>query len=208
MRAGFIVGGRVASEKENMELADVIRKRRSVHEYTSASIDRFMIQSLVDAAIQAPSAMNSQPWAFCVFLDRRRIDDLSNQVKDWLLNQTLQAPSELNQALSEILTDPGFSLLHHASALLLILAKPSANQAVEACCLAAENLLLAARDVGIATCWIGLARPWFDLRSTKLELGLPEAYRVVAPIILGYPKAWPDSPGRQSAEIRWMDGLA
>jgi nitroreductase len=188
-----------------MELADVIRARRSVHQYTSASVDRLMIQSLVDAAIQAPSAMNNQPWAFCVFLDRRRIEELSNRVKDWLLKQTQQAPTELNQALTEILTDPGFSLLHHATGLLLVLAKPSVAQAVEACCLAAENFLLAARDVGIATCWIGLSRPWFDLRSTKLELGLPEAYRVVAPIILGYPTKWPDSPGRQSAEIRWMD---
>lgn len=193
------------SRAENMELADAIRTRRSVHEYTNASVDRLMIQSLVDAAIQAPSAMNNQPWAFCAFVDRSRIDDLSNRVKEWLLNQTQQAPSELNQALTEILTDPGFSLLHHASALLLILAKPSTAQAIEACCLAAENFLLAARDVGIATCWIGLSRPWFDLRSTKLELGLPEAYRVVAPIILGYPTKWPDSPGRQSAEIRWMD---
>ena len=188
-----------------MELADAILKRRSVPEYTNAPIDRLMIQSLIDAAIQAPSAMNSQPWAFCVFLDRRRIDDLSDQVKDWLLNQTQQAPSELNQALTEILTDPGFSLLHHAPALLLILAKPSANQAIEACCLTAQNFLLAAREEGIATCWIGLSRPFFDLRSTKVELGLPEAYRVVAPIILGYPKAWPGSPGRQAAEIRWMD---
>jgi nitroreductase len=188
-----------------MELADVILKRRSVHEFTNAPIDRLMIQSLIDAAIQAPSAMNSQPWAFSVFLDRKRIDYLSDQVKDWLLNQTLQAPSKFNQTLTEILTDPGFSLLHHASALLLILAKPSANQAIEACCLAAQNLLLAAREEGIATCWIGLSRPWFDLRSTKIELGLPEAYRVVAPIILGYPKTWPGSPGRQAAEIRWMD---
>ena len=91
-----------------MELADAIRTRRSVHEYTNASVDRLMIQSLVDAAIQAPSAMNNQPWAFCAFVDRSRIDDLSNRVKEWLLNQTQQAPSELNQALTEILTDPGF----------------------------------------------------------------------------------------------------
>jgi nitroreductase len=188
-----------------MELADVIRSRRSVHEYTNGSVDRLMIQSLIDAAIQAPSAMNNQPWAFCVFLNRQRIDRLSNQVKEWLLKQVSQAPSELNDTLTEILTDPDFSLLHHASALLLIMAKPSANQAVEACCLAAENLLLAARDAGIATCWIGLSRPWFDLRSTKRELGLPEAYRVVAPIILGYPGRWPESPGRKPAEIQWMD---
>ena len=172
MRPGFTLG-RVASE--NMELAEVIRTRRSVHEYTGASVDRSTMQSLVDAAIQAPSVMNSQPWLFCAFLDQGRIEELSNQVKQWLLKQTLKAPSELNRGLAQILRDPGFLLLHQPAALLLILAKTSASQAFEACCLAAGNFLLAARDVGIATCWIGLARPWFDLPSIKTELGYQRA---------------------------------
>jgi len=83
-----------------------------------------------------------------------------------------------------MLTDPDFDLLHHAPAMVLVLAKSSDNQAIEDCCLAAENLMLAARDVGLGTCWIGLSRLWLNLASTKVELGIPEKYRIVAPIIL------------------------
>ena len=66
---------------EHVELIEVIHKRRSVRDYMDIAIDPSTIQSLVDAAIQAPSAMNRQPWEFCVFLDRKRIDDLSRRVK-------------------------------------------------------------------------------------------------------------------------------
>jgi hypothetical protein len=64
---------------------------------------------MIDAAIQAPSAIDNQPWALCVFLDRRRIEEISNRVKEWLLNQTQQVPTELNQALTEILDSYSFS---------------------------------------------------------------------------------------------------
>ena len=83
-------------------------------------------------------------------------------------------------------------------------AKSAQPQAYEDCCLAAENLMLAARDEGLGTCCIGLARPWLNLRSTKDELGLPEQYEVVVPIVPGHPKAWPESHGRQPAEIHWL----
>jgi hypothetical protein len=36
---------------------------------------------------------------------------------------------------------------------------------------------------------------------SKFELGLPDSYHVVAPIVLEYPKSWPESHGRNSAEI-------
>jgi nitroreductase len=64
--------------------------------------------------------------------------------------------------------------------------------------------MLAARNDGIGSCWIGLSRSWLNLPSTKRELGLPEYYEVVAPIILGYPGAWPVCPGRKPAEIHWI----
>jgi nitroreductase len=104
-----------------------------------------------------------------------------------------------------MLSDPEFSIFHHAPALIIVSATSSESQATEDCCLAAENLILAARNIGLATCWIGLSRPWLDLASIKLELGLRESYRVVAPIILGYPTAWPQSHGRNAPEIFWID---
>jgi len=67
--------------------------------------------------------------------------------------------------------------------------------------------MLAARNAGLGSCWIGLARPWFNLASTGAELGIPENYSVVAPIVLGHPKAWPVSRSRNTPEIHWVTCL-
>jgi nitroreductase len=150
----------------------------------------------------APSAMNLQPWAFAALLNRARISEYANRIKDWLLSNFQQ--SAFDPSLRKVIEGQGYSLFHHAPALVLVLAKSPQAQAREDCCLAAENLMLAARDEGLGSCCIGLARPWLNLPSTKQELGLPVTCEVVVPIVLGQPKAWPESHGRNPAEIYWL----
>ncbi|MGZ4855726.1 MAG: nitroreductase family protein [Candidatus Angelobacter sp.] len=185
-----------------MNFMDVLNKRRAVREYTQATIDPPEIEALINAAIEAPSAMNLQPWAFAVVLGQERIDGYAKRAKDWLLASFAQSPEQAHAR--HMLEDPHFTLFYHAPALLLVLATSSEAQAVEDCCLAAENLMLAARDRGLGTCWIGFARPWLNLPETKAELDLPDQYQVVAPIVLGRPMAWPESHGRRPAEIHWI----
>ena len=185
-----------------MELMDTIRKRRAVRDYTDAPIDRTTIERVINAAILAPSAMNLQPWAFAAVDNRGRIDEYAGRIKNWLLKDFSQTP--FDASLRTLIEEENYSIFHHAPAIVLVLAKSMQPQASEDCCLAAENLMLAARDEGLGTCCIGLARPWFNLRSTKYELGLPEQYEVVVPIVLGHPKSWPESHGRHPAEIHWL----
>jgi len=185
-----------------METMDAIKSRRAVREYTDASLARETMERLIAAAILAPSAMNLQPWAFAVILDRDRIAVYAKRIKDWLLVNFSQ--TSLPPSLRALIEPESYMVLHHAPAIVLVLAKSKEPQACEDCCLAAANLMLAARDEGLGTCWIGLARPWFNLPSTKRELGLPEDYEVLAPIILGRPKTWPESHGRNPAEIYWI----
>ncbi len=187
-----------------MEFSDVIQKRRAVRNYEDKTIERTTIEKLIGSAILAPSAMNLQPWAFAAVVDRQKVDEYAKHAKEWLL--TSLATSSYDPSVRHMLEDPNFTVFHHAPALVLILAKSPASQAAEDCCLAAENFMLAAREEGLGTCWVGFARPWLDLASTKAELGLSNEYHVVAPIILGYPKEWPESPGRSPAEIHWLPG--
>jgi nitroreductase len=187
---------------DNMETMDAIRSRRAVREYTDAKVERAVVERLVDAAVLAPSAMNLQPWAFAALVDRKRVSEYSERIKSWLLANFSE--TSLDPSLREHIQTEGFSVFHGAPALVLILAKSSLPQAVEDCCLAVQNLMLAARDEGLGTCWIGLARPWLNLPSTKREIGLPEHFEIVAPIILGHPTAWPESHGRLAAEIHWI----
>jgi nitroreductase len=185
-----------------VETIDVIKRRRAVREYTDAPIERSRIEYLIDAAILAPSAMNLQPWAFAVLQNPGRIGDYARQIKDWLLANFQQ--TSLDPSLRKLIEGDSYSVFHGAPALVLVLAKLSDAQASEDCCLAAENLMLAARNEGLGTCCIGLARHWLNLPSTKQELGLPASYEVVVPIVLGNPKAWPESHGRNPAEIHWL----
>jgi len=185
-----------------MELMDVIAGRRAVREFTGAAVQHPTAERLVQAAILAPSAMNLQPWAFAVLLDRAKIHSYGQRIKSWLLENIAQ--TAFGARIRSTLEDPQYALFHHAPALLLILAKSSEAQAREDCCLAAQNLMLAARNEGLGTCWIGLSRPWLNLPSSKRELGLPESCHVVAPIVLGYPTSWPESHGRNPAEIHWL----
>jgi len=187
-----------------MEFRDVLQNRRSAG--ISGHSDRVSqtIQSLIDTAILAPSAVNSQPWEFWVVLGRQRIDDLSDRAKLWLVEKVAHNPTAEAGYQRQFLAAPGLSLLYHAPILVLVVAKSFEKQASEDCCLAAFSLMLSARDSGIGTCWIGLTRPWFNLVATKNELGIPEAANVVAPLVLGYPKEWPEAHSRNPAAIHWV----
>jgi len=173
-----------------LELRDVIKYRRSVREYTDALVDQGTIKSIIEVA------------AFAVELNRARIDEYGKQAKIWSLANFSQ--SGLPPDIREKLEDPEFALFYHAPALVIVMATSSEIQAEEDCCLVAENLMLAARDKGLGTCWIGSARPWLDLPSTKDKLNLPDHLKAVAPIVIGYPKAWPEFHGPIPAEIYWL----
>ncbi len=187
-----------------MEFSDVLRDRRSVRSYQDRPIEAATLRALLDAAILAPSAVNNQPWEFWAILGREQIEDLSQRVKAWLIEKVAHDPTGEAVHQRQQLAAPDLSPLHHAPALVLVATKSFGKQADEDCCLAALTLMLAARNVAIGSCWIGSARPWFNLAATKTELGIPETVSIVAPIVLGYPTAWPATNGRNAANIHWI----
>lgn len=187
-----------------MDFKQVLQQRRSVREFQDSPIEPATVQSLVDAAILAPSAVNTQPWEFWVVLGRPQIDELSDRAKTWLFEKVAHDPTAGAVHQRQHLASPELSLLYHAPALVLVTSNSFGKQTDEDCCLSAFSLMLAARDSGIGTCWIGSARPWFNLSATKRELGIPEAASVIAPLVLGYPKEWPEAHGRNPAIIHWV----
>jgi nitroreductase len=173
-----------------MDLKEAIYTRRAVREFAAEPVDEPTIHQLIDAAIQAPSAVNQQPWSFCVVRDKA------------VLDQTSQAA--LSHHFQAILSDPNFHIFYHAPALILISSVIESPWTVEDCSLAAENLMLAARAVGLGTCWIGFAQAWLATPEGKAVLKLPGGYVPVAPIIVGHPKSEPPSIPRKEPEIRWI----
>jgi nitroreductase len=184
-----------------MDLREATYTRRAVREYTAEPVDEKTLRALIDAAIQAPSAVNQQPWSFCVVRDQALLARISNEAKAHMLRTS---PAALSPHFHVRLTDPHFHVFYHAPALILISSVAEGSWIVEDCALAAENLMLAARAAGLGTCWIGFAQVWLGTPEGKAALDLPEKYVPVAPIIVGHPKSAPPAVSRKQPEIRWV----
>ena len=183
-----------------MELQAAITNRRSVRSYTTTNVDRSTIEKLLQAASQAPSAMNSQPWAYAVIQDAALLKSFSDRSKQFLLTLLDQVP-KLNK-YKPALENPEFNIFYNAQSLILIFAKSHDPQHYEDCCLAAQNLMLTAHSMNLGTCWIGFARPFLNLPAVKKELAIPEGFAAVAPIIVGYPQVTkPPAIPKKSPEI-------
>lgn len=182
-----------------MELIQAVLERRAVRHYLPQPVPASLIEKLITLATHAPSSMNGQPWAFAVIDEPSRIDEFARLAKEFYL-----AHEEMPNTVRAMLNDASPSIFHRAPALVLVLAKTDSQQAREDCCLAAQTFMLAARDADLGTCWVGFGRPWLNRPETRALLKLPLGYRVVAPIALGYPAAWPPVHGRARPEIIWV----
>jgi nitroreductase len=186
-----------------MDLKEAIYSRRSVREFTAETVSENIIHELIEAAVQAPSAVNAQPCTFCVVRDRAVLADISQAAKAHMVKTT--PVGLMSHHFKEILNDPNFSIFYNAPVLILISTIGDIPWAVEDCALAAENLMLAARGAGVGTCWIGFAQSWLGTPEGKALLKLPANYKPVAPIIVGHPKAAQSPIPRKEPEIRWVE---
>ncbi len=176
---------------QSLEVLNAIDERRAIRRYSARAVTREAIEQLVEAAIQAPSAMNEQPWAFAVALGAERLSGYSDR-----------ATAELDGATAHLVR-PGDNIFHGAPALIVICATSAERQAAEDCCLAAQNLMLAAFALGLGTCPIGLSRPWLSLAQTKRELGIPDEFVPIFPVVVGWPDERPETHGRRPPRVIW-----
>lgn len=154
--------------------------------YQDKPVDRGLIEQLIDAAVQAPSGMNTQPWAFAVIQDRETLKDLSDRTKAFLLASQDKFPWVAGYR--EPLSNPDFHIFYNAPALVIVCAKPGSGELGRVdCTLAAENLMLMGRELGLGTCWIGFAGIYLCDPEASKRFGIPEGYEAIAPIIVGYP---------------------
>ena len=168
-----------------MQIIDAIYKRRAVRSFQKRPVNKELLMELLNAAVQAPSAINAQPWAFLIVEGKDLLKEYSDRAKRFLLG-SLEPESPLHE-YRDSLADREFNIFYDAGVLVVFCAKNSDPAAAEDCCLAAENFMLAALDFGLGTCPIGFARPWLNTPEVKRELHIPTAYTPVMPIIVGYP---------------------
>ena len=168
-----------------MDLTNAIYDRRSVRSFTSEAVSKEAIDKLIAAAVQAPSAMNSQPWAFSVIQDSNLLRQISSDSKAHLLSTLATKP--YLEVYRAAFTNPDFDIFYNTSTLLTIYAKPEGPNPANDCAIAAQNVMLMAHSLDLGTCWIGFAQMFLNLPEIKEKLNVPPDYTIIAPLIVGHP---------------------
>lgn len=190
-----------ASEKpQKTNLFETILARRSVRAYAPDELDRNTIQTLLAAAVRAPTAMHEEPWAFVVVQNRQVLKQLSDRAKPLFIERLHRSHPTGSHAI-DTFANPDFNIFHDAGTLIVLCAKPSGPFVEADCWLAAENLMLAACAIGLGSCVIGSCVAALNLPEVKAELGIPAEFSVVAPIIVGVPSGETAATSRKEPKI-------
>lgn len=145
-------------------LVDVILSRRSVRRYQKKEIPRDAMDKILEAGRQAPSAMNRQPWHFIVVTSNESKKELSK----WLFTKHIKdSPVTIVGCAKTGFLDRKWSIIGTSIAL--------------------QNMVIAAWALGIGSCWIG----GFKEDKVKELLEIPDKWKIVALVTLGYPDKTP-----------------
>ena len=166
---------------------DTIYQRRSVRSYLKRHVSNNIIDSLIDAAIHAPTAMHQEALAFAVIQDQDLLKRISDHAKKLLAEERKNPASPFHHESLDYFTNPAFNIFYGADALVIIFGKSDRPFISADCWLAAENLMLAACHMGIGSCVVGLAVEALNSKELRNELEIPDNLTAFAPIILGYP---------------------
>ena len=159
------------------ELINVILARRSIRKYVSTPVDDADVQTLLEAAMAAPSASNLKPWHCVVVTNRERLD-----------------------ALAE--AHPHGKMLFQAPLCIAVCGDITISRFwVQDCSAATENLLLAANALGLGAVWLGVYPREDRVVFVKRILKIPETIIPLNLISIGHP-AEVKEPRTQYNELR------
>jgi nitroreductase len=159
-----------------MNFLELVEKRFSVRAYKPDPVESGILEKILEAVRQAPSACNRQPFRFIVINTAGRKEELLRIYgREWFVQAPIVicACSIPEQAWHR---------------------QDMKNYADIDVTIAMDHLILAATDVGLGTCWIGA----FNYAETRRILRLPEGVEPVAFTPLGYPAEEPGDKSRKN----------
>ncbi len=119
-----------------MDTIKAIMSRRSIRAFKDTPLTEEQLKTLLEAAMNAPSAGDGRPWHFTVTTGRATLDALADAV------------------------DEGNAMFRQAQAAVLICLDKSREGfegfGEQDCSCAAQNLQLAAHELGLGTVWIAV----------------------------------------------------
>lgn len=180
-----------------MHVLEAIERRHSVRTYSDRPVDPAILRKLVEAAHQAPSSRNLQPWEFIVVTDpavKRELRVAANdqaQVEEagavfvclGSLHQQDALADRIERSIPADATPERIARsmrtvyrMRHDEQLRMMHVLTNTYIGI-------SFLVLAAEALGLSTVWMG----GFDAERVKEILLIPEGFYVASLVSVGYP---------------------
>jgi nitroreductase len=191
---------------ETYSLADAtlkaIQDRRSVREFTDEPVSDHDLDLILEAARQAPSGENAQPWRFIVVKDettrkkmgaiagggsgrRFTAEFVTKKMQERFAN--LQDEAKRQAAFQKLTSGQVSTFMADAPVNLVVCGKKDVWDMPYDTSAAIENILLMVTGLGLGACWV--IAPCIDIRDEeriKNLLGIPEGYKAVSILSIGH----------------------
>lgn len=161
-----------------MDLFDAIKQRKSVREYSDKTIEKELIEKIIDAGRLAATARNEQPWEFIITSDKSKMEHISGMC-------------------------PNGPFIKDASHLIALFSKDT-KYYLEDCSAATQNMLLAIEALGLGGCWIAGDKKDYAVKIQEM-FNVPAGYRLASMVSVGYPKkpSFPKSKRNVKEVTHW-----
>ena len=143
---------------------DWIFTRRSIRRFHANPVDDEQVESLLKAAMAAPSANNARPWHFIVIRDRQILDRIAE-------------------------VHPYAKMCYEATLVIAVCGDPTVSRLYwpQDCSAATQNILLAGTAMGLGTVWLGVHPRLERKEPLSALLGVPSGVELLSLVAVGHP---------------------
>ena len=180
----------------------VIQDRRSVREFTADPVSDQELDMILEAARQAPSGENAQPWRFIIVKDealrnkmgaiagggsgrRFTAEFVTKKMQERFSN--LQDEEKKKAAFEKLTSGQVSAFMAQAPVNIVVCGRKDVWDTPYDTSAAIENMLLMVTALGLGACWV--IAPCFDARDEermKTLLGIPEGFKAISVLSVGH----------------------
>lgn len=175
------------------DLLTIMRSQRACRRFDPAGkVPDSDLEQMLQAAVHAPSAENSQPWSFVVVRDEQTRAELARWwTESWHAGGSEYARQHVNgdalyADLEFAVTPGGFAAAPVIIVVCADLDRVAEIFAASSVYPAAQNLLLAANDLGYGSC-LTTGLTTFGIEQVRDRLQLPSTVSPMAAVYIGHP---------------------
>lgn len=165
------------------EVLNVISARRSHRAYQQEKVTEEKLTAILQAGLEAPSAVNRQPWTYTVVENQELLQEIHDAGAAEMMKKA-------EGDRSPRFADNSFHVFYHAPAVIFIFGEKDFMWTQVDCGIAVENMALAAESLGLGSVILGLPQMAFKGEKgdeLRKKLNCPEGSDFVIALAIGTP---------------------